>query len=264
MAVTNNTTYYYVVRRCPAMASRAPNSSEVSATPQWHPLSGDRSNPGFETPSISTYEYNPSGGSWKFTAQSGSTGSGISANGSAFTTAIRRPQGSPGSVSQGTATISQTVFGLIAGAIYQVAFSAPSGTIFTVSRLARRGSCVWTGRPSALMRPRNRRRAMWTIPQLSPPRRPQPYDCFVGTNTNGGRQHGFHRQRAVGAGPSLSPPHFTCQVAGGQIRLLWPPDHAVELQMQTNPLNVGLGTNWTECLAPRSPISLFCHRSGQR
>ena len=60
MAVTNNTTYYYVVSAVSDGIESA-NSSEVNATPQWPPLSGIISNPGFETPSISTYEYNPSG-----------------------------------------------------------------------------------------------------------------------------------------------------------------------------------------------------------
>ena len=87
--------------RWPA-ALKAPNSAEVSATPQWPSLSSLIANPGFETPVISAYQYNPSGGGWTFTAQSGANGSGISANGSAFTTGNPvAPQGSQVAFLQG-------------------------------------------------------------------------------------------------------------------------------------------------------------------
>ncbi|MGA9627191.1 MAG: alpha-L-rhamnosidase C-terminal domain-containing protein [Bryobacteraceae bacterium] len=250
MAVTNNTTYYYVVSAVSDGIESA-NSSEVNATPQWPQLSGIISNPGFETPSISTYEYNPSGGSWKFTAQSGSTGSGISANGSAFTSGnSSAPQGVQVAFLQGTATISQTVTGLITGAIYQVAFSAAQRN----NIYGQQAGQTWQLRLDGT-----------TIGAYAPPESAQSYVdyratftasatsshtiAFVGTNTNGGDNTVFIDNVRLALAPSLSPPHFTCQVAGGQIRLLWPPDHAGwELQMQTNPLNVGLGTNWTEVL----------------
>jgi len=81
---------------------------ESVATPQWSTISGIVSNFGFETPVTSTYQYNPSGGSWSFTAQSGSTGSGICANGSAFNSGNpSAPQGGQVAFLQGTGSISQ-------------------------------------------------------------------------------------------------------------------------------------------------------------
>jgi hypothetical protein len=50
------------------------------------------------------------------------------------------------------------------------------------------------------------------------------------------------------SGPSVSliPTNIVCQVVGGQLQLSWPQDHlGWRLQIQTNDLNYGLGTNWT-------------------
>jgi hypothetical protein len=45
--------------------------------------------------------------------------------------------------------------------------------------------------------------------------------------------------------PSLTSPQLDWQIANGQIQLEWPPDHlGWRLEMQTNSLAVGLGTNW--------------------
>lgn len=44
---------------------------------------------------------------------------------------------------------------------------------------------------------------------------------------------------------SLSPPQLVSGVSGGQIQISWPADHlGWTLQVQTNDLSVGLGTNW--------------------
>ena len=108
----NGTTYYYVVS---AQDSGGGNN----------PAPGVVTNNGFETPSVGSYQYNPSGGSWTFTSQSGSNGSGISANGSAFTSANpNAPQGVQVAFLQGTATLSETVSGLTPGTTYNVTFEA--------------------------------------------------------------------------------------------------------------------------------------------
>jgi cellulose 1,4-beta-cellobiosidase len=45
--------------------------------------------------------------------------------------------------------------------------------------------------------------------------------------------------------PSSMPTNIMVQVAGGQLQLSWPPDHlGWRLQIQTNDLSKGLGTNW--------------------
>jgi len=82
-------------------------------------------NGGFEVPSTSTYAYNPSGGIWTFTASAGANGSGISANGSGFTaTTGSAPQGTQVAFLQGTASITQSLSGLVPGASYTLSFLA--------------------------------------------------------------------------------------------------------------------------------------------
>ncbi len=45
--------------------------------------------------------------------------------------------------------------------------------------------------------------------------------------------------------PSNQPTNLIMQVSNGQMQLSWPPDHlGWRLQVQTNDLNDGLGTNW--------------------
>jgi hypothetical protein len=44
---------------------------------------------------------------------------------------------------------------------------------------------------------------------------------------------------------STTPPRFSFGVSDGQIQLNWPQDHTGwQLQIQTNSLGSGLGTNW--------------------
>ena len=82
-------------------------------------------NPGFEVPATSTYIYNPSGGGWTFTAQSGANGSGVTANNSAFSSGnTNAPEGAQCAFLQGISTISQAVSGFIPGAKYNVTFAA--------------------------------------------------------------------------------------------------------------------------------------------
>jgi hypothetical protein len=121
VVVTNGTKYYYVVS---ALRSNGEsyNSAEISVTPT---LPSSVPNYGFETPNIGTYQYDPSGGSWTFTAQSGANGSGIAANNSAFTSAnSNAPQGFQVAFLQGAATVSQTLNGFLSGQNYAVTFAA--------------------------------------------------------------------------------------------------------------------------------------------
>jgi regulation of enolase protein 1 (concanavalin A-like superfamily) len=77
-------------------------------------------NSSFETPTTSTYVYNPSGGSWTFTGTCG-----ISANNSAFT---QRNPPAPSGVQvaflQRTGLLSRAITGFVPGATYKVTFAA--------------------------------------------------------------------------------------------------------------------------------------------
>ena len=77
---------------------------------------------GFETPSISSDQYNPSGGSWTFGGAS-PNGSGIVHNGGAFGNA-NSPQGVQAAFIQEYGTVSQTISGLTPGTTYTNTFYA--------------------------------------------------------------------------------------------------------------------------------------------
>jgi len=50
---------------------------------------------------------------------------------------------------------------------------------------------------------------------------------------------------STSSGPSLNPTNITFRVMANQLQLSWPQDHlGWQLQVQTNSLSIGLGTNW--------------------
>lgn len=117
MSVINDKTYYYVVSAL-GINGESLNSSEVAAAPSSVP------NSGFETPRVSTYSYNPSGGFWNFTGASPS-GSGIAANNSGFTS--KNPdalEGTQVAFIQSCGSIAQTLVGFVPGTDYTVRFLA--------------------------------------------------------------------------------------------------------------------------------------------
>jgi autotransporter-associated beta strand protein len=117
--LTDGTTYYYEVSAV-NINGESTNSGEVSTTPHASTIS----NFGFETPSIGTgnYVYNPSGGSWTFNGAAGS-GSGLTANGSAFSSPTAL-QGTQAAFVQEYGSIKQTLTGLIPGTNYTITFLA--------------------------------------------------------------------------------------------------------------------------------------------
>jgi hypothetical protein len=118
LAVTNGTTYYYVVAANSGFGMSL-DSYEASARPAL------LANAGFETPVVGTYQYDIGGGNWTFSPANGASGSGISANGSGFTVGNpNAPEGVQVAFLQGTGVVSQTLTGLIPGRKYSVAFLA--------------------------------------------------------------------------------------------------------------------------------------------
>jgi hypothetical protein len=121
--LTNGSSYCYTVAAV-FPTGTANSSSPVCETVSASVVSVTIPNYSFETPSTSTYVYGATGGSWTFTAQSGSNGSGVTTNGSAFTASnSNAPAATQVGFIQGTGSIYQTITGLTAGTTYQVTVS---------------------------------------------------------------------------------------------------------------------------------------------
>jgi hypothetical protein len=115
--LTNGVPYNYVVSSENSLGQGADSPlASAAATPTM--LVPDA---GFENPTLTTFQYNPTGSSWTFNG-----GSGISRNASAFTSANPpAPEGFQVAFLQGAgATISTQLNGLTPGAEYLLVFSA--------------------------------------------------------------------------------------------------------------------------------------------
>ncbi|MBC8095764.1 MAG: family 78 glycoside hydrolase catalytic domain, partial [Akkermansiaceae bacterium] len=234
VAVVNGATYYYVVSALSAN-NESGDSIEVSAMPR------TVANFGFETPGVGTYLYSPAGSSWTFSAQSGANGSGIAANGSAFTTANpNAPQGIQVAYLQGIASVSQAIGGFTTGARYAVTFSAAQ------RNYQQNGGQTWNVTiDGSVVRSFDPPRSATSYVDYNltfPATAPTHTLGFASSNTRGGDNTVFLDNVRI---TSLVPPALGWQASGGQIHFAWPQDHiGWRLQAQTNALSAGLGTNW--------------------
>jgi fibronectin type 3 domain-containing protein len=175
---------------------------------------------GFETPSISTYQYNPSGASWTFAALSGSNGSGITANGSGFTSSNgNAPQGVQAAFLQGTASISQSISGLVTGTVYTVTFSAAQRV--TSNNGGQTWKVTMNGTTLASYAPGESASAYATYAAQFTATAASETLAFVGTNTNGGDNTIFLDNVSIGQAPP--PPTPLAATSGNaQTVVSWP------------------------------------------
>jgi alpha-L-rhamnosidase len=216
-------------------------TSELGVTPQ---LVG---NFGFEMPQVNTFQYNPAGGGWTFTAQSGNNGSGITPDGTLFNSSNpNAPEGLQVAFLQGIATISQSIPGFVPGANYAVTFSA-----------AQRAGQFQQGRQTWDLNLDGSAMASY-----SPPASATNYVdytanftaaagthtlAFVGSNLLGGDNTVFLDNVRIVPVPLLTPVQLDLQVtpasSGNEIQITWPADHTGwRLQMRTNLLE----GNWED------------------
>ena len=217
--LTNGTTYYYVVSMLNAYGESA-NSTQASATPQ---VGGQTvPNFGFETPTTATYRYNPSGASWTFTAQNGANGSGVTTNGSAFTSGNPpAPQGGQVGFLQGTGTISQAVSGFTPGINYTIVFSAAqrgNGGNAQTWNVQINGSTIGSFAP-----PASATNYTDYVVYLTATASSQTL-TFVGTDLNGGDNTIFLDNVRIQVAPNspATPTGLTATAGNAQVALNWP------------------------------------------
>lgn len=176
-------------------------------------------NPGFETPSTATFQYNPADASWSFSPQAGSSGSGVARNASLFTTGNpNAPEGVQVAFLQSTGSVTQTVTGLVPGMRYHLLFSAAQRAVHVNGgqtwNVTLDGTSVASFKPGATATAYTGYAASFTATAASHA------IAFVGTNTNGGDNTVFIDDIRLNA-ESPAAPGLEANAGNKRVELVW-------------------------------------------
>jgi hypothetical protein len=191
---------------------------------------------GFETPSISDYQYNPSGGFWTFSGAS-PNGSGLVGNGSLFGNP-NAPQGVQAAFVQEYGTISQSIFGFTPGMNYTISF-------FAAERLndAQSWNVTANGVVIASYNPGSSATSYVNYTATFKATAATQTVAFVGTDLASGDNTVFIDNVRITPPPILSPININIQQVAGNLVLSWPQGMLLEATNLTGPWTANNATS---------------------
>jgi hypothetical protein len=191
---------------------------------------------GFETPSISDYQYNPSGGFWTFSGAS-PNGSGLVGNGSLFGNP-NAPQGVQAAFVQEYGTISQSIFGFTPGMNYTISF-------FAAERLndAQSWNVTANGVVIASYNPGSSATSYVNYTATFKATAATQTVAFVGTDLASGDNTVFIDNVRITPPPILSPININIQQVAGNLVLSWPQGVLLEATNLTGPWTANNATS---------------------
>jgi hypothetical protein len=191
---------------------------------------------GFETPSISDYQYNPSGGLWTFSGAS-PNGSGLVGNGSLFGNP-NAPQGVQAAFVQEYGTISQSISGFTPGLNYTISFFAAERINDAQSwNVAANGVVIASYNPGSSSTSYVKYTATFKATAATQT------VAFVGTDLASGDNTVFIDDVRITPPPILSPININIQQVGGNLVLSWPQGVLLEATNLTGPWNANYATS---------------------
>jgi hypothetical protein len=228
---------------------------QMAANP-WHACAVNVPNFGFETPVISGYQYNPSGGSWTFSGASPS-GSGLVANGGGFGN-FNAPQGVQAAFVQAAGTISQAISGFTPGINYTISFLAAQRLNNAQSwNVTVNGVVIASFNPGSSATTYVPYTATFTATTATQT------VAFVGTNLQGGDNTVFIDNVQITASPILPPVLVNIgfasggQQAGGNLVLNWPLGILLQATNIAGPWTTNVGATSSYTLVPSEPQMFY-------